>query len=180
MSLHFILTQTSDALGLYHYYGANAMFEQMYPLFMRETRVVQMQMTMSFWHTTHPIISDEFLVLMVHYSSCSPFPQPLDHVDPVLLIAPGNHCKLLQEEETPYFLLVPPPEAFSTEYYTEWMGTVDHLGFTFAQLRHTIEYFSHQTDFGPATGGIVAQPGFRSCWYRMSLAAYGRRHPCLK
>jgi hypothetical protein len=60
------------------------------------------------------------------------------------------------------------------------MGTVDHLGFTFTQLRHTIEYFSHQADFGPATGDIVARTGFRSCRYRMSLAAYGHRHSCLK
>jgi hypothetical protein len=135
---------------------------------------------MSFWHTTHPIISDEFLVLMVHFGGCAPFPQPLDHVDPVLVIAPGNHCKLLQEEETPYFLLVPPPEAFSTEHYTEWMGTVNHLGLTFTQLGHTIDYFSRQADFGSATGNIVAIPGFRSTRFRMSMAAYGRRHPCLK
>jgi hypothetical protein len=147
---------------------------------MRKTRVIQMQMTMSFWHTTRPIISDEFLVLMVHFGGCAPFPQPLDHVDPVLVIAHGNHCKLLQEEETPYFLLVPPPEAFSTEHYTEWMGTVDNLGFTFTQLRDTIEYFSRQADLGPATGDIVALPGFRSCRYCMSLAVYGRRHPWLK
>ncbi|KAJ1415976.1 hypothetical protein B484DRAFT_401306, partial [Ochromonadaceae sp. CCMP2298] len=180
MSLHFILTQISDPLGLYHYYGANAKFEKMYPLFMKETRITQIRMTLSFWHTSHPIISDEFLVLMTHFGGCAPFPQPLEYVDPVLVIAQGNHCKLLQEEDTPYFLLVPPPDAFSTEDYTAWMGTVDHLGFTFEQLGHTIDYFSRQADFGPATGNIVALPGFRNVRYRMSTAPYGRRHPCLK
>ncbi|KAJ1412487.1 hypothetical protein B484DRAFT_402290 [Ochromonadaceae sp. CCMP2298] len=147
---------------------------------MKETRITQIRMTLSFWHTSHPIISDEFLVLMTHFGGCAPFPQPLEYVDPVLVIAQGDLCKLLQEEDTPYFLLVPPPDAFSTEDYTAWMGMVDHLGFTFEQLGHTIDYFSSQADFGPATGNIVALPGFRNVRYRISTAPYGRRHPCLK
>jgi hypothetical protein len=120
------------------------------------------------------------LVLMTHFGGCAPFPQPLEYVESVLVIAQGDHCKLLQEEDTPYFLLVPPPDAFSTEDYTAWMGTVDHLGFTFEQLGHTIDYFSRQADFGPATGNIVALPGSRNVRYRMSTAPYSRRHPCLK
>jgi hypothetical protein len=82
--LDYICKEHNDFMALLHYYAGSVEFQELYPTFLEDTRIKQIQQTLSHWYIARGgFVSNQFLVCMIHYGGCYPLPR---------------HCKVTFDE----------------------------------------------------------------------------------